>query len=74
MPDLPTITVTQVQADRMIAAFADIDKSKTAVENYRAWLKRQIIAFVISQETSQRDKAYNVERESFRTQAESELQ
>lgn len=39
MPDLPTLTVTQAQADRMLAAYG-------SVANYRQWLKEQIIEHV----------------------------
>lgn len=35
MPDLPTLTVTQAQADRIVAAFG-------SVANYRTWLKEAV--------------------------------
>lgn len=66
MPDLPTLTVTQTQADRMIAAWG-------SAAAYRAWLKEQIIAFVINYETEQTDAVYNAERESARNQARLDL-
>jgi hypothetical protein len=43
MPDLPTITVTQAQADRMLAAYG-------SVANYRLWLKTTIIQYVTTTE------------------------
>lgn len=43
MPNLPTLTVTDAQADRMLAAWGTID-------HYKAWLQQQIIEFVIEAE------------------------
>ena len=43
MPTLPTLTVTQAQADRLLAAFG----SQAA---YKQWLKDNIIAFVVEHE------------------------
>lgn len=67
MPDLPTLTVTQEQADRMIAAYG-------SVANYRAWLKQKIVAFVLDYEMAQQDQQYTAQRESFRAQARQELE
>lgn len=39
MPDLPTLTVTQAQADRMLAAYG-------SAAGYRQWLKTAIINYV----------------------------
>ena len=50
MPDLPTLTVTTEQANRMIAAFAPRDPDKTPQQNYKDWLKERIIEYVIQQE------------------------
>jgi len=44
MPDLPTITVTQAQADRLLAAFPG------GVATYRAWLKTTLAAYVTERE------------------------
>lgn len=44
MPTLPTLTVTQAQADRLLAAFGS-----TAA--YKEWLKDALIGYVIHQET-----------------------
>lgn len=43
MPDLPTINVTQAQADRMLAAFGSVPK-------YKEWLRQQIVNHVLSVE------------------------
>jgi hypothetical protein len=44
MPTLPTLTVTQAQADRLLAAFGTVDQ-------YKAWLKEQLINYVVSHES-----------------------
>ncbi len=54
MPDLPTITVTQAQADRMLSAWG-------SAANYKTWLKQMIIDYVLSQEAV-------VDNENFRQQ------
>lgn len=41
--NLPTLKVTQEQADRMLAAWG-------SVEDYRAWLRDSIIEFVVGHE------------------------
>ena len=46
MPNLPTISVTQVQADRMLAAFG-------SVAEYKEWLRQQIILKVVDFEVAQ---------------------
>lgn len=43
MPDLPTLTVTDAQAVRMLAVFGD-------VATYKAWLRSRIVAYVLEQE------------------------
>lgn len=45
MPDLPTLTVTQAQADRCLAAYG-------TVENYRAWLRAQVRRYVLTSESA----------------------
>lgn len=67
MPDLPTLTVTQAQADRMIAAWG------TAAA-YRQWLRSKIVEYVIDYETTQTDLAYKSQREADRAQARLELE
>lgn len=47
MPDLPTITVTQAQADRIIAAFG-ADQA-TAVPAYKRWLAGAVRQHVLQQ-------------------------
>lgn len=43
MPTLPTFTITDDQANRILAAFGD-------VATYKQWLKRQIIQEVLRHE------------------------
>lgn len=40
MVALPTIEVTQAQADRVLAAYG-------SVANYRAWLRRGVVDYVV---------------------------
>lgn len=57
MPALPTITVTQPQADRILVAFG-VDQA-SAVEAYKRWLTIEVRAFVLErmQEKLSSDKA-----------------
>jgi hypothetical protein len=64
MPDLPTLTVTTEQANRMIAAYAPRDPTKTAQQNYRDWLKERIIEYVIQHERQARLIAFHEEEEA----------
>jgi hypothetical protein len=43
MPNLPTLTVTQAQADRLLAAFG-------SAANYKAWLRETVILYVTQKE------------------------
>lgn len=43
MPDLPTLTVTQTQSDRMLAAYG-------TVANYKTWLAKAIKDYVAAAE------------------------
>ena len=54
MPDLPTLSVTNDQAQRMLAAFGAKDPNKTPQQNYLTWLRWQIIDEVLSYERQQR--------------------
>lgn len=45
MPTLPTVTVTQAQADRIVGAFG-ADQAE-AVANYKVWLTRQVRDYVL---------------------------
>lgn len=55
MPDLPTITVTQPQADRMLAAYSgQFDEQgvpMTPTQAYKRWLKSKVIEFVLGEES-----------------------
>lgn len=42
MPNLPTISVTQNQADRIIAAFGAGGTQAEAVARYKEWLRIQV--------------------------------
>lgn len=51
MPNLPTLTVTQAQLDRLIAVFGDATQ-------YKAWLRTQLVRAVLEHEAEQiREKA-----------------
>ena len=56
MPTLPTLTVTQAQADRMLAAWGD-------TESYKVWLKEQIIKYVIEWEKTLKQRQFLIELE-----------
>lgn len=45
MPDLPTITVTDAQATRILNAFGD-------AATYRAWLRQSVRDYVLSKEAT----------------------
>lgn len=60
MPTLPTLTVTDEQANRMLAAYGSVDE-------YTKWLKNSIIDYVISYEA----KAMNA---NFRAQMEQAME
>lgn len=49
MPTLPTVTVTQTQADRMLAAYG-------SVAAYKQWLVKQIKEYVVYQEALKIDQ------------------
>jgi len=54
MPTLPTLTVTQAQADRMLAAYGVPGETQAqTIDRYKAWLTKQITDFVIAYEDSQ---------------------
>lgn len=52
MPDLPTLTVTQAQADRILATFG------TAAA-YRDWLRARVIDAVMAFESRKLDETAN---------------
>lgn len=71
MPTLPTLTVTQSQADRMLAAYAPYPGATQAetIDAYKEWLRAQIVRYVSDTEVLQvrqtvaaleRDKATEV--------------
>jgi hypothetical protein len=73
MPDLPTLTVTQEQANRMIAAFGPPGgTTEQAIANYKEWLKEAIIEYVIEKESGNRARDFYEQdqetRRSTRTQ------
>ena len=51
MPLLPTVTVTQAQADRILVAFG-VDQA-TAVIAYKEWLVKSLREYVIAKTTQQ---------------------
>jgi hypothetical protein len=66
MPDLPTLTVTQAQADRMLAAWG-------SASNYKEWLKNQVIAYVVAKEDQELALQQQYIREAQQLQTRSEL-
>ena len=61
MPQLPTLTVTDVQAARIIAAFG-------TVEAYKEWLKERLINHVLDVEDQAENQAYAEKREADRAE------
>ena len=55
MPDLPTITVTQEQAQRLLAVFPG------GAAEYRTWLKATLVAHVIEREREGQTEALRTE-------------
>jgi hypothetical protein len=51
MPALPTLTVTDEQANRMLAAWGSTNA-------YTEWLKNQIIDFVLNKEAVERQRVW----------------
>lgn len=66
MPTLPTLTVTDAQATRMIAAFG-------SAEAYRTWLKEQIIDYVVAKELEVKKVQKENELKTLDATARSEL-
>jgi hypothetical protein len=56
MPTLPTFTVTQATADRLLAAFSgQVDEAGvelTPVQAYRRWLKQTLVNRVMQSEAN----------------------
>lgn len=64
MPDIPTITVSQAVADRIIAAIQGETGAATqaeAVRNYRKWLSKQLKNFVLEWERKSIDASTNAQ-------------
>lgn len=55
MPDLPTLTVSSAQAQRILATFGD-------APTYRRWLAGQVRAAVLAHEAKTIDEAHVVSR------------
>jgi len=45
MPNLPTLTMSQAQVDRIIAAFGAGGTQQEAAARYKEWLRRNVIAY-----------------------------
>ena len=56
MPMLPTEEVTAAQAERVMAAFG-------SVGIYLAWLRRQVVEYVISHEQRQQAEEFRTQRQ-----------
>lgn len=66
MPTLPTLTVTDAQATRLLAAFG-------SVENYKAWLKEALIARVVEHEAREVEQNAAIARENNRVKLQTEI-
>jgi hypothetical protein len=59
MPTLPTLTVTDEQATRMLAAWG-------SAAEYSKWLKDEIIEFVLNKEAVDRQRAWSAQEQAKR--------
>jgi len=66
MPTLPTLTVTQAQADRMLAAYG-------SQSEYTSWLKNAIIDFVIAKENQADSDAFYAQQQAKATKTKTDL-
>ena len=66
MPNLPTISLTQPQLDRCVAAFTD-------AAGYRVWLKTALRDEVLRRESRRLDEAANTTKRAALAAMESEL-
>jgi hypothetical protein len=57
VPNLPTLTVTDEQAARLLAVFGSVDA-------YKAWLRETLKAYVLEQERRRVDRVAQQEREA----------
>lgn len=77
MPDLPTLTVTTNQADRLLAAFDgqyDADGNVlTPAQAYRQWLRDGLRAYVLRSEARTIDESHNASKRAALAQVEAEL-
>lgn len=61
MPDLPTLTVTDAQAQRLLEVFTDsVDpdtgQALTPQQAYRRWLRDTLVGHVLAQESIRLDQ------------------
>jgi len=61
MPALPTLTVSQAVADRIIAAFGPNMTQAEAVARYKEWLRRNVNAYVEEAELNQLRMGHQLE-------------
>lgn len=66
MPQLPTLTVTDAQATRLIAVFGD-------VAGYKAWLLRTLKAAVMAAEEEAERQAAKTRVEAKRAELEADM-
>lgn len=67
MPNLPTIEVTQAQADRIIAAYG-------AVTTYQGWLRQAVRQYVGNIETVRIRQAANDQIEAIQRKADEDVE
>jgi len=61
MPALPTLTVPQAMADRIIAAFGPNMTQAEAVARYKEWLRRNVVTYVEEAELNQLRMGHQLE-------------
>lgn len=66
MPTLPTLTVTQAQADRLIAVFGSVDA-------YKIWLKQTLVEYVVRVESSKAMRDFTLAQEQTDSQKRAQL-
>ena len=66
MPTMPTIDVTQVQADRALAAFG-------SVANYKRWLADSVRDYVVNKERAAINLRHETQRQAEIAQIEGDM-
>ena len=72
MPDMPTVTVTDAQLTRLLAAFPGANGAQKA-DAYRAFVKRNLREYVLLSEARTLDEQANVTKRDALAAIEAEL-